>query len=49
MTNIFRMDSVEGAIVDFVKDHEELYDYAVIISQAKAGDHQNSLLQLPGI
>ena len=25
MTNIFLTDSVEKAIVDFVKDHEELY------------------------
>ena len=26
MTNIYLMDSDEEAIVDFVKDHEELYD-----------------------
>ena len=26
MTNIYLTDSDEEAIVDFVKDHEELYD-----------------------
>ena len=37
MTNIYLMYSDEEDIVDFVKDHEELYDKTIELSRTKQG------------